>query len=152
MVEGTPGVEAKASAPDEAVHRLEERAGEIRENLGELVDELDHRRQRWTKPLVVGAVALVALSLGGVILWRMTRRRPSRMEELARALRRIGKHSEDVAQEPSVGKKIAASAGAALAAIVVRRLAQEALAVGAGVGGGVVAASRVGARIASQAP
>ena len=129
MGEGTPGVEAKASAPDEAVHRLEDRAGEIRQNLGDLVDELDHRRHRLTKPLVIGAVALVALSLGGVILWRRTRRRPSRVEELERALRRIGKHPEDVAQEPSVGKKIAASAGAALATLVVRRLGQEALAV-----------------------
>ena len=129
MDEGTPGVEAKASAPDEAVQRLEERAGEIRENLGELVDELDHRRHRATEPLVVGAVALVALSLGGVILWRMTRRRPARMEELARALRRIGEHPADVAQEPSVGKKIAAAAGATLATLVVRRLWQEALAV-----------------------
>jgi len=129
MDEGTPGVEAKASAPDEAVHRLEERAGEIRENLSELVDELDHRRHRLTKPLVVGAVALVGLALGGVILWRRTHRRPSRMKELARALRRIGKHPEDVAQEPSAGKRIAAAAGAVLAAIVVRRLGQEALAV-----------------------
>jgi type VI protein secretion system component VasF len=88
--EGTSGVEAKASAPDEAVHRLEERSGEIRENLSKLVDELDHRRHRLTKSLVVGVIALVGLSLGGVILWRRTRRRPSRMEELARALRRIG--------------------------------------------------------------
>ena len=129
MDEGTPGVEAKASAPAEGVNRLEERAGEIRENLSELVDELDHRRHRLTKPLVVAVIALVGLSLGGVILWRRTRRRPSRMEELARALRRIGKHPEDVTQEPSVGKKIAAAAGATLATVAVRRLVHESLAV-----------------------
>jgi len=128
MDEGTPGVEAKASSPAEGVNRLEERAGEIRENLSELVDELDHRRHRLTKPLVVGVIALVGLSLSGVILWRRTRRRPSRMEELARALRRIGKHPEDVAQEPSVGKKIAGAAGVALATVAVRRLAHESLA------------------------
>jgi type VI protein secretion system component VasF len=80
MDEGTPGVEDKASAPDEALHRLEERAGEIRENLSEMVDELDHRRHRLTKSLVVGAVALIGLALGGVILWRRMRRHPSRME------------------------------------------------------------------------
>jgi hypothetical protein len=129
MDEGTPGLESKASAPAEEVNRLEERAGEIRENLSELVDELDHRRHRLTKPLVVAVIALVGLSLGGVILWRKTRRRPSRMEELARALRRIAKPPEDVTHEPSVGKKIAGVAGAALALVAVRRLAHESLAV-----------------------
>jgi hypothetical protein len=76
-----------------------------------------------------GAVALVGLSLGGMILWRRRRAGAPLAWRRWRAMRRIGRHPEDVAQEPSAGKKIAAAAGTALAMVLVRRLAQEALGV-----------------------
>jgi hypothetical protein len=123
MDEGTRGV---GGSPDGDVSRLEHRAEAIRENLGELVDELDHRRHRAVKPLLIAAAAVAGLGLAAVIVSRRRRRPPSRAREVALAIQRLGQHPERVAQaKPLVGKQIAAAAGAALVAVVVRRLAQS---------------------------
>jgi len=59
-----------AANPEE----LEARVDSIRDNLGELVAELDRRRHRAVKPLVIGAIAAVGLTVGGVLLWRRGRK------------------------------------------------------------------------------
>jgi hypothetical protein len=99
---------------------LEERARNIRDNLGELVDELDHRRHRAMKPLVFAGAAILGLAVagaavgGGVALWR--RRQPqrlSRSRQIAAAFRRMAEHPDRVAKPPpsySVGKKVLGAA------------------------------------------
>jgi hypothetical protein len=63
---------------DGVAEALEKRVETIRDHLGLLVSELDRRRHRAGKPIAVAAVAvaaLVMLGLGGLIVWRLTRRR-----------------------------------------------------------------------------
>jgi len=56
---------------------LEKRVDAIRDDLGRLVTELDRRRHRAAKPIALSALALAALvvlGLGGLVVWRFTRR------------------------------------------------------------------------------
>jgi hypothetical protein len=116
--------------PEQAVRRLEDQAETIRGNLDDLVHEAERRGSRLVKPVAVGAgvAALVVLAVGGIAVWRGFRRRPtSRLRGLAGALRRLAEHPELVAKaEPSLSKKVLASAGAALASIAVHQLARVA--------------------------
>ncbi|HEX4406538.1 MAG TPA: hypothetical protein VH560_16985 [Polyangia bacterium] len=98
----------------------------IRDDLGGLVGELDRRRHRAAKPLAIGAVAVVSLGIGGYVLWRIRRSRPSRASRVAQALRRVTNHPERVAkQSPDVAKKVFAAAASAVAAVLARRAAER---------------------------
>jgi hypothetical protein len=54
------------------VSDLEQEVDAIRDDLGELVGELDRRRHRATKPVLIGtaAVAATALAFTGLVMWR----------------------------------------------------------------------------------
>lgn len=54
------------------VSGLEQEVDAIRDELGELVGELDRRRHRATKPLLIGtaAVAAAAVAFTGLVMWR----------------------------------------------------------------------------------
>jgi hypothetical protein len=127
--EGRPSPEGGDAA--QTVDQLAARAEAIRGNLDTLVDEVQRRGKRALKPLAIGAgcAALLALVVGGAFAWRRHGQRPppSRLRGLARALRRMSDHPERVAEEqPSLRKKVLASAGATLASVVVHQLAQVA--------------------------
>ncbi|HVU52275.1 MAG TPA: hypothetical protein VHL80_16390 [Polyangia bacterium] len=112
--------------------RLEERADAIRGDLGALVSELDRRRHRARKPLFIAASAggLAAVAAGAFLLWRRGRRRRTRLQALAAALRRSVAHPERVAtksERSSLAKKVALSAAASVASVVARRAAQRLL-------------------------
>lgn len=121
---------------DELQHEIEE----IRDNIGGLVSELDHRRhdfldvgsqvRRHGLSLALGGLAVVGLAAGGVLLARRrlrTRRRlPVRVARIGQALVRLVGHPERQSPPPeSVGLKILAAAGAAAASVLARRLMQR---------------------------
>jgi hypothetical protein len=58
-------------------------------------------------------------------VWRVRRRQPKRIENLRKALQRAAKAGEPPKGAP--GKRILGAAGAAIASVVVRKLAQEVL-------------------------
>jgi hypothetical protein len=60
--------------PERRADQLDAKVEAIRDDLGELVGELDRRRHRAAKPLAVAAI-VVALGIGGFILWRVIRSR-----------------------------------------------------------------------------
>ena len=114
----------------------------IRDNIGGLVSEIDHRRHdlfnvksqltRHAMWLAIGGVALVAAAAGGVLLARHRARGrqslPARTARIGDALVRLVNHPERQSPPPqSVGLKILAAAGAAAASILVRRLLQGVL-------------------------
>jgi hypothetical protein len=120
-------------APDRDPQELEERVDAIRGDLGSLVSELERRRHRAGRPLLIVAsttLALAALGAGGLLYWRHLRGRSDRLRAFAAALRRSVAHPERVAakrDQPSLAKKIAASAVAAAASVAARRAAQRLL-------------------------
>jgi hypothetical protein len=107
----------------------------LREDLGDLVGELGHRRhdaldlrrQVRRHPVFVTAVAVIGLGLlgGGIALAvRRHRRRRSlagRAARLARALLGVAQHPERLGRE-AVGRKIAVAGGTAAASALARRL------------------------------
>jgi ElaB/YqjD/DUF883 family membrane-anchored ribosome-binding protein len=135
---------AQATDPAEKAERLEKDIEDIRDNLGNLVGELDHRRKeafdirlqlrRHPWPLAIGAVAVVGLVAGGLI-WRHARRpRYPRLAKRWRDVRQaVALAAGRARPEPSprtrakvsVPKQIAAAAGASLASVVARRLAER---------------------------
>jgi hypothetical protein len=119
---------------DQLQHDIED----IRENIGGLVTELDHRRhdafnvkrqiRRHGPWLALGGLALVGLIAGGTLLARRRararRRLPVRAARVAQALVRLVKDPERQAPPPpSVGLKILAAAGTAAASVLAKRLA-----------------------------
>lgn len=115
-----PGADASESAEHRAEH-LQEEVESARDDLGDLVGELDRRRHRAAKPIVVGAIALAVIGLGSYVLWRIFRSRPkSKLEQLRNALH-VGAARLKVAPEPSVAKKIFTAAAAGVAAAAGRR-------------------------------
>jgi hypothetical protein len=58
--------------PLEEPEQLEQKVDAIREDLDGLVDELDRRRHRAAKPLLIGAAASLALVVA-FVLWRRAR-------------------------------------------------------------------------------
>ena len=65
-------VENKDISPEAQARDLEQQVDAIRDELGDLVSELDRRRHRAAKPLMLGAAAVVlgAAALAGVLKWR----------------------------------------------------------------------------------
>jgi hypothetical protein len=117
--------------PEKRADELEQKAGAIRDDLDDLVGELDHRThdvmRRYVKPIAIGG-AVVAAGLIGFLVWRKYRRRPSGVERLGVALRRAVAHPERVAEpSPSIAKKVVAAAAAAGASMAIRRLVSRAL-------------------------
>jgi hypothetical protein len=124
-------------SPDAEARRLEEKANALRENVDELVSELDRRRHRairtYLRPTLIGvAIAgVAALATLAVLAWRSAGRRSSRtarktgkkMARVGLALRRAAAHPERVAADPapSVGKH-AATAAISLASLIAGRL------------------------------
>jgi hypothetical protein len=109
-------------SPAEQAEKLEATVEAARDDLGELVSELDRRRHRATKLVPIGAIAIAVLGVGGYVLWRVLRSKPSRLQRLGEALERATAHPESVAQEqPNAAKKILVAAASAAAAVAARR-------------------------------
>jgi hypothetical protein len=133
MDEGKAGVGAgepeTEKDPDRLAEKLDRRLELIRGHLGDLVSELDRRRHRAGKPLVIGVGVLAVVSLasvGGVMLWRRQHRRRRAVRQWIDALKRAVAHPDRVAprkQEPSLPKKILAAAAASVASLLARRWA-----------------------------
>ena len=128
---------AKPEEPVERAEQLEHEIDEIRDHLGGLVSELDHRRRRLSPvmvvvrnpwPFAVGGVVLVGLVIGGLALRRSrARQRDSWVNQgkrLRSALRRAVDSPDKVAKaEPNIGLKVLSTAAAAAAAVAARQLA-----------------------------
>lgn len=120
-----------AEDPARLADELERRIEVIRDDLGGLVGELDRRRHRVGKPLAIGAAALAAVAVGGIVLWQLRRRRRRhslgyKLGQTIGALRRAITHPDRVAprkQEPSVPRKVLAAAAASVASVLARRWA-----------------------------
>lgn len=130
------------SSNDKRSDELELEIEEIRDNIGDLVSELDHRRHDFFRlrslvsqhglSLALGALTLGGLAAGGVLLGRRRRRirrsLPLRVVRIRQALGRLIDHPERQSPPPqSVGLKILAAAGAAAASVLARRLMQRLL-------------------------
>jgi hypothetical protein len=124
---------------DKRSDELQQEIAEIRDNIGGLVSELDHRRhdifdvgsqvRRHGLSLALGGLALVGLAAGGVLLARRRVRArrsvPVRVARIGQALVRLVDHPERQSPPPqSIGLKILAAAGAAAASVLARRLMQ----------------------------
>ena len=108
--------EAGASAEQRTEH-LQAEVEAARDDLGDLIGELDRRRHRAMKPLVVSAIAVAVVGVGGYIWWRLRRSRPAARRELfARRPREEG---------ASAAKKIFTAAAAAAASVAGRRVAER---------------------------
>lgn len=103
MDEGTRGLaKAKGHAghPDETnnpapdARELEQQVDAIRDELGDLVGELDRRRHRAAKPMAVAGLALAAagLTVAGVLVWRRRREAHRTLLALALEFLRTGHH------------------------------------------------------------
>jgi hypothetical protein len=68
------GEPAPGDGPAEQAEKLEAKVEAVRDDLGALVSELDRRRQRVTKSLARGAVAVAVIGVGGYVLWRALQR------------------------------------------------------------------------------
>ncbi len=122
------------------VDELEREVDRIRNNIGELVRELNHRRheafdlrlqlRHHAGRVVLAGAAVVALIAGGIALAlaRLRRRRSIRVRvgRLREALHRIAAHPEHLAERgPSVSRKVAAAGGSAIASVLGKRLAKR---------------------------
>jgi hypothetical protein len=130
---------AEQPAPDDQAEALAEDIEQIRGRLGGMVSELDHRRhdlfdlrkqlRRHAVPLVLTGLALLGLAAGGTALAARRRRQRetlgARSRRLRQALARMIDKPERVASAPSPERKIATAAAAALASVVVKRLAER---------------------------
>jgi hypothetical protein len=138
----TPGRDAPADATPGPSHRIEKELSTLREEIGDLVAELDRRRrelfdvrlqlQRHPMAVPLAGFAL-ALVLGGAVALLVRnerrRRRPShKARQLRRALGRMVAHPERVGRgEPPPGEKILAAIGTAAATLLVRRALERAV-------------------------
>ena len=112
--------------PEERAATLEGEVEAIRDDLGDLVGELDRRRHRAVKPLAIGAIIVAGVCIGGYVLWRALRARPTRAARVRTALERATAHPERVAEsKPSVPQKVLVAAASAVAAVVARRAAER---------------------------
>jgi hypothetical protein len=126
--EGKDGVKPD---PEEKVERLEQKTVAIRENIGELITELDHRRDRFGhllgKPV---AIAAGVVGLGGVaaLLW-WRHRRNSRLAERVRSLleRMTPRRPPAEGAPQSIARRVIGAAAAAAASVAARRLLALAL-------------------------
>ena len=128
------------STADDEVDSLEREVDRIRNNIGALVRELNHRRhqafdlklqfRQHAGRLVLAGVAVASLIAGTIVLAavRLRRRRSvkTRMTRLREALRRIAAHPERVAErQPNVPRKLLAAGGTAIASALGKRLAKR---------------------------
>ncbi len=146
MGEGANDVSAVRDDPSDgspgASHRIEKELSTLREEIGDLVGELDRRRrelfdvrlQLRRHPLAVPLAGLaVAVVLGGAValLVRNERRkrRPShKVRQLRRAVGRMVAHPERIGRgEPPPAEKILAAIGTAAATLLVRRALERAV-------------------------
>lgn len=138
----TPRREDPADGSPGASHRLERELSTLREELGDIVGELDRRRrelfdlrlQLRRHPVAVPLAGLaVAVVLGGAVALLVKnerqKRRPShKARQLRRAVGRMVAHPERVGRgEPPPGEKILAAVGAAAATLLVRRALERAV-------------------------
>ncbi len=122
------------------VESLEREVDRIRDNIGALVRELNHRRhdafdlklqfRQHAGRLVLVGVAFAALIAGSIALGlaRVRRRRSIRVRvgRLRDALRRISAHPERVAErQPNVPRKVLAAGGTAIASVLGKKLAKR---------------------------
>jgi len=125
---------------DHEVEELEREVDRIRNNIGELIRELNHRRhaaldlrlqfRKHAGRVVLVGAAVMAMIAGGIVLTiaRLRRRRSIRVRvsRLRHALRRVAAHPERLGERgPSVPRKIAAAGGSAIASVLGRRLAKR---------------------------
>jgi hypothetical protein len=122
----------------EALQRDIER---LRGDLANTVGELDRRRHAMFDvraqlrlhllPMILGTAALIGLVAGGIALAVRRHRReqqlPARLARLREALGRMVDKPKRVANDPGVGRKIAAAAGGAAASLVAKRLVKQLL-------------------------
>jgi hypothetical protein len=115
---------------------IEGRIGLLRQELGDLVAELDRRRHEATDirlqvkrhPMIAGAAAVtVAAAIGGIVafaVWNARRReRPiEKARRARRAMQRLMDDPEHLAREPSIMEKVLAAAGTAAASLLVKRV------------------------------
>jgi hypothetical protein len=133
------GHERSADQPPDT-ERLVQDIEAIRENLGGLISELDHRRhvlrnlrtrvRHQPLPVIIGAAVVVGFIAGAVVLAvRRGRRRNTlraRAMRFRQAIGRMVERPERVAlSPPHVGKKILAAGGGAIASVAGRRVAER---------------------------
>jgi len=127
--------------PTEAdVRGVEHNIDDIRQHLGELVGELNRRRReamdlklqfhRRPVTLVLTAVAAVGVIAGAIALvvlhWHHRRTLVGRADRMRGALRRVARRPELLAEsEPTVGHKVAAAGGTAIAAALGKHLVKK---------------------------
>ena len=135
-----PSGDGVGAPPGVRADELEREVEVLREDLGDLVGELDQRRhdafdvrrqvRRHPVFVTVAAVACLGLVAGGIALAVRRRRRrlslAGRAARLGRALSHMAHHAEQSEREdPKLGlaRKIAAAGGTAAASALARRLA-----------------------------
>jgi len=125
------------NAEADEVDALERDVDRIRNNIGELIRELNYRRheafdlrlqfQRHAARVILAGAAMFAVVAGAIVVAVARRRRRrsigARVSRLRKALRRISLHPEQLAErQPSVSRKVAAAGGSAIASVLGRRL------------------------------
>lgn len=140
MGQGADRLSSNGKAP-ELPEVIEGRIGLLRNELGDLVAELDRRRHEATDvrlqmkkhPVAVGVAAVtVAAALGGFIafaVWSARRReRPiEKAKRARRAMQRLMDDPDHMARESTVTEKILAAAGTAAATLLVKRALDRAM-------------------------
>jgi hypothetical protein len=139
MVEPTNGAGRVAESPRETVRQLEGQITMVRDELGELVAELDRRRhealdvklqvRRHAPEITLTSVALIGAAAGLVWLnvWRGRRRQrlSARAGRLQQAMSRMIERPERVAAEPTVAMKIFAAAASTAAPTLIRKVLER---------------------------
>jgi hypothetical protein len=124
------------SAGEDRGAELQRDIERIRNDLARTIGELDRRRhaltdvkgqlRRHAGPAAIVAVAVLGLAAGAIALGVARRRRRNelgaRMARLREALGRMMEKPSRVANDPGVGRKIAAAAGAAAASALAKRV------------------------------
>ena len=138
----TPRREDPADGSPGASHRLEKELSTLREEIGDLVGELDRRRrelfdlrlQLKRHPVTIPLAGLaVAVILGGAVALlvrnEQRKQRPSyKVRQLRRAFGRMMEHPERVGRgEPPPVEKILVAIGTAAATLLVKRALERAV-------------------------
>lgn len=126
--------------PGEVGEHLTKDINQIRDNLGDLVGELDHRRhelfdwrlqlRRHGLALAIGTVVVAGLVAGGVAVHRARQPSYPRLSRRWNDLRdsvalAVGRRRREPQAKPALAKQIVGAAAAALASVLARRLAER---------------------------
>jgi len=117
-VQKAEAAKAEPSSAESAEQQAEHLQAEVeaaRDDLGDLVGELDRRRHRAARPLVVGAIVAAVVGIGGYVWWRTRRSRPAAHRKPFGAGQK----------GPSATKKILTAAATAAASVAGRRAAER---------------------------